>query len=185
VDKYDAIKHGHTANPGAQEQKAAAERREKIGKRGGECVRRIHVLSNILQDEMLEPSNACERASRDRKRKETQVHGQLRLEQVRRTANTCSGGRQFPPIVRDRLFRELRFTTEDCSALAVVGDAVSPPPPLRFSVAFVVEGVDDPAEAEAVGLGALVCCGVPFPLSGDDPGEDVDGAFCGMVAGGI
>jgi hypothetical protein len=25
VDKYDAIKHGHTANPGAQEQKAEQE----------------------------------------------------------------------------------------------------------------------------------------------------------------
>lgn len=39
---------------------------------------------------------------------------------------------------------------EDCSAFAVVGDAVSPPPPLRFNVAFAIEGVDDPAEGGAV-----------------------------------
>lgn len=30
-----------------------------------QCVRRIHVLSNILQYEMFEPPNACERASRE------------------------------------------------------------------------------------------------------------------------
>ena len=30
-----------------------------------QCVRRIHVLSNILQDEMFEPPDACERASRE------------------------------------------------------------------------------------------------------------------------
>jgi len=128
----------------------------------------------------------CVRSGERRKKeKETQVHRQLRLEQVRRTANTCSNGRQFPPVVRKR-FRLPRFAAaEDCSALAVVGDAVSPPPPLRFSAAFVIEGVDDPAGAGAVGLGAFVCCGVPFPLSGDDPGEDVDGALCGMVAGAI
>jgi hypothetical protein len=29
VDKYDAIKHGHTANPGAQEQKAEQGKRKK------------------------------------------------------------------------------------------------------------------------------------------------------------
>jgi hypothetical protein len=64
VDKYDAIKHGHTADPGAQEQKAEQEgkRRKK------QCVRRIHVISNILQDEMFEPSNACERASREKEK---------------------------------------------------------------------------------------------------------------------
>ena len=66
----------------------------------------------------------------------------------------------------------------------MVGDAVSPPPPFRFSVAFAVEGVDDPEEA-AAGFGAFGCCGVPFVLSGDDAGEDVDGALCGIVAGGI
>lgn len=98
---------------------------------------------------------------------------------------TCPSGRQFPPVVRPR-FRGLRFAAdEDCSAFAVVGDAVSPPPPLRFNVAFANEGVDDPAEAGAVGLGAFVCCGVPFALSGEDAGEDVDGALCGIVAGGI
>jgi hypothetical protein len=56
---------------------------------------------------------------------------------------------------------------------------------LRFSVAFAIEGVDDPAGAEAAGLGAFACCGVPFPLSGDDDGEAVDGVFCGIAAGGI
>ena len=59
------------------------------------------------------------------------------------------------------------------------------PPPLRFNVAFAIEGVDDPAEGGAVGFGAFACCGVPFALSGEDPGEDVDGALCGIVAGGI
>jgi hypothetical protein len=29
VDKYDAIKHGHTANSGAQEQKAEQEKKSK------------------------------------------------------------------------------------------------------------------------------------------------------------
>ena len=91
---------------------------------------------------------------------------------------------QFPPVVRPR-FRGLRLpAADDCSALACVGDDVSPPP-FRFSVAFAVEGVDDPAEAGAVGLGAFACCGVFFALSGDDPGEDVDGVVCGIVAGGI
>jgi hypothetical protein len=56
---------------------------------------------------------------------------------------------------------------------------------LRFNVAFAIEGVDDPAEAGAVELGAFACCGVPFALSGEDAGEDVDGALCGIVAGGI
>lgn len=64
MDKYDAIKHGHTANPGAQEQKA-----EQVGKKRKQCVRRIHVISNILQDEMFEPPDACERASRQKKNK--------------------------------------------------------------------------------------------------------------------
>jgi hypothetical protein len=62
---------------------------------------------------------------------------------------------------------------------------VSPPPPLRFNVAFAIEGVDDPAEGGAAGFGAFACCGVPFALSGEDAGEDVDGALCGSVAGGI
>ena len=74
---------------------------------------------------------------------------------------------------------------EDSSAIAVVGDAVLPPPPLRFNVAFTIEGVDDPTEAGAVGLGAFVCCGVPFALLGEDAGEDFDGELCGIVAGGI
>jgi hypothetical protein len=65
VDKYDAIKHGQTANPGAQEQNV--EQEEKRGKK--QCVRRIHVISNILQDEMFEPPSACERASRQKKNK--------------------------------------------------------------------------------------------------------------------
>jgi hypothetical protein len=33
VDKYDAIKHGHTANPGAQEQKAEQEGGKKEKKK--------------------------------------------------------------------------------------------------------------------------------------------------------
>jgi hypothetical protein len=94
-------------------------------------------------------------------------------------------GHQFPPVVRPR-FRGLRFAAaEDCSALEVVGDAVSPPPPLRFNVACAVEGVDDPEGPAAAGFGAFDCCGVPFDLSGDDAGEDVEGALCGIVAGGI
>jgi hypothetical protein len=97
----------------------------------------------------------------------------------------AQNARQFPPVVRPR-FRELRFAAaEDWSALETVGDAVSPLPPLRFSVAFAIEGVDDPAGAGAAGLGAFACCGVPFGLSGDDAGEDVDGALCGIVAGGM
>jgi hypothetical protein len=56
---------------------------------------------------------------------------------------------------------------------------------LRFSDAFDNEGVDDPGGAEAVGLGAFACCGVPFALSEEDDGEDVDGALCGIVAGAI
>ena len=64
MDKYDAIRHDHTENPGAQEQTAATGTEKK-----GRCVRRIHVISNILQDEMLEPSNECDRASRERRRK--------------------------------------------------------------------------------------------------------------------
>ena len=79
----------------------------------------------------------------------------------------------------------MRFeAADDVSAFEVVGDVVSPPP-LRFNCAFINEGVDDPAEGGAVGLGAFACCGVPFPLSGDDAGEPVDGALCGIVAGGI
>ncbi len=58
-------------------------------------------------------------------------------------------------------------------------------PPLRFSCACTIEGVDDPADCGATGLGAFACCGVPFPLSGDDAGEAVDCALCGIVAGGI
>ena len=93
-------------------------------------------------------------------------------------------GCQFPPVVRPRFRGLLRFAAaEDCSAFAVVGDAVSPAP-LRFSVAFAIEGVDDPAGAEAAGLGAFAYYGIPFPLSGDDDGEAVDGVFCGIVAGG-
>jgi hypothetical protein len=93
-------------------------------------------------------------------------------------------GRQFPAVVRPRFRGLLRFAVaEDCSTFAVVGDAVSPPP-LRFSVAFGIEGVDDPAEAEVAGLGACACCGVPFALSSDDDGEDVDSAFCEIAAGG-
>lgn len=99
---------------------------------------------------------------------------------IRRTTNTCPDGRQFPPVVRPR-FRGFRFPAEDCSAFAVVGEFVSPP--LRFSCAFCIEGVDDPAGADAIGLGAFVCCGVPFALSGDDDGGDADGALCGIVAG--
>jgi len=79
----------------------------------------------------------------------------------------------------------LRFpAADDVSAFEVVGDEVSPAP-LRFSCAFTIEGVDDPAERGASGLGAFACCGVPFPLSGDDAGEPVDGALCGIVAGVI
>ena len=93
-------------------------------------------------------------------------------------------GCQFPPVVRPRFRGLLRFAAaEDCSAFTVVGDAVSPAP-LRFSVAFAIEGVDDPTGAEAAGLGAFACCGVPFPLSGDDDGEAVDDVFCGIAAGG-
>lgn len=78
----------------------------------------------------------------------------------------------------------MRFAAaDDVSAFEVVGDVVSPPP-LRFSCALAIEGVDDPAEG-AIGLGAFACCGVPLPLSGDDAGEPVDGARCGIVAGGI
>jgi hypothetical protein len=92
------------------------------------------------------------------------------------TSNHAPSGRQFPPVVRPRFRGLLRFAAaEDCSAFAVVGDAVSPP--LRLSVAFCIEGVDDPTEAEAAGLGAFACCGVPFTLSGDDDGEDADGAL--------
>lgn len=91
-------------------------------------------------------------------------------------------GRQFPPVVRPR-FRGFRFPAVDCSAFAVVGEFVSPP--FRFSCACCIEGVDDPAGADAFGLGAFVCCGVPFALSGDDDGEDADGAPCGIVAGVI
>jgi hypothetical protein len=96
--------------------------------------------------------------------------------------DTCPNGRQFPPVVRPR-FRGFRFPAVDCSAFAVVGEFVSPP--FRFSCAFCIEGVDDPAGADAFGLGAFVCCGVPFALSGDNDGEDADGAPCGIVAGVI
>ena len=165
-------------------------RRSRKGKKKKkkQCVRRIHVISNILQDEMFKQSNACERASRQKKkRKKRRVHRQVLTTGLGRQQKICPNGRQFPPVVRPR-FRGLRFAAvEDCSAFVVVGDAVSPPPPapLRFNVAFAMEGVDDPAEAAAVGLGAFVCCGVPFVLSGEDAGDDVDGAFCGIVAGVI
>ncbi len=121
----------------------------------------------------------------EKKEKKGRVHRQVLKEWVRRADKHCPSGRQFPPVVRPR-FRGLRFAAEeDCSAFVVVGDAISPPPPLRFNVAFAVEGVNDPAEAGAVGLGAFACCGVPFALSGEDDGEDVDCALCGIVAGGI
>jgi hypothetical protein len=73
VDKYDAIKHGHTANPGAQEQKAEQEVKKK------QCVRRIHVISNILQDEMFEP---CERVSRQEKKREEEASTQTSFERA-------------------------------------------------------------------------------------------------------
>jgi hypothetical protein len=114
--------------------------------------------------------------TKERKRKR-QVHRQFQQ-------NGLPSGRQFPPVVRPRFRGLLRFAAaEDCSEFAVVGDPVSPPPPLRFSVAFACEGVDVPTEAGAVGLGAWACCGVPFALPGDNAG--VDGALCGIVAGGI
>ncbi len=91
-------------------------------------------------------------------------------------------GHQFPAVVRPR-FRGFRFPAEDCSAFATVGEFVSPP--LRLSCAFCIEGVDDPAGPDAVGLGACACCGVPFALSVDDDGGDADGALCGIVAGVI
>jgi hypothetical protein len=129
------------------------------------------------------------RADRKRKRKKKASTQTSFDNGLGRQQKTCPNGRQFPPVVRPR-FRGLRFAAvEDCSAFVVVGDAVSPPAPaptpLRFNVAFAIEGVDDPAEAAVVGLGAFVCCGVPFVLSGEDAGEDVDGALCGIVAGVI
>jgi hypothetical protein len=130
---------------------------------------------------------ANERADKGRDREGTE-EGEYNFNRNGSCGQTSKHGpiaRQFPPVVRPR-FRGLRFAAaEDWSALETVGDAVSPPPPLRFSVAFAIEGVDDPAGAEAAGLGAFACCGVPFGLSGDDAGEDVDGALCGIVAGGM
>jgi len=69
VDKYDAIRH--TANPGAQEQEAEQDLKRKRKRRGKkkECVRKIHVTSNILQDEMFELPNACRLASRQKERR--------------------------------------------------------------------------------------------------------------------
>ena len=164
--------------------KKKAEDEGGLGKKK-RCVRRIHVISNILQDEMFEPPNACERTSRQRRQKRgeasTQTISTNRV-RIRGDNNTCPDGRQFPPVVRPR-FRGFRFPAVDCSAFAVVGEFVSPP--FRFSCAFCIDGVDDPAGADAFGLGAFVCCGVPFALSGDDDGEDADGAPCGIVAGVI
>jgi hypothetical protein len=107
---------------------------------------------------MLELPNACRRGSkqkqgRDREGTEVSQCTDNFNRPRRRTANMANEC-QFPPVVRPR-FRGcgLRFAAaEDWSALEVVGDAVSPPPPLRFS-GGCVEGVDD-AGAEAAGLGA-------------------------------
>jgi hypothetical protein len=94
VDKYDAIKHGHTANPGAQRTKGGAGREKKEKKK--QCVRRIHVISNILQDEMFEPPNACGRA--DKKIKVRRVHRQILTRRVkRRSKKHARAGVSFHP----------------------------------------------------------------------------------------
>ena len=55
-------------------------RSKKEKERKKQCVRRIHVISNILQDEMFEPPNACERANRWKKKEGRRVHRQILTE---------------------------------------------------------------------------------------------------------
>src|SRR6267378_2990483 len=135
---------------------------------------------------MFELPNACELASKQTNRREKREgeDGQGYTAISKRVGQGTGARCQFAPYVRPR-FRGFRFdAADDVSAFDVVGEVIMSPP-LRFSCACTIEGVDDPADCGATGLGAFACCGVPFPLSGDDAGEAVDCALCGIVAGGI